>query len=256
MDIQQIIKIAHKAGEMFSERNFVVEQKSSVSDKVTSMDIKIEEFLKRELTGLVEGSGFMGEESQSSALENEYVWVVDPIDGTSNFVRDLSASCISIALLKNKQAYMGVVYNPYKDEMFYAQKGGVAFLNGKKISVSGMPFESSLLFTSYALYDKHLANICFDIAREAYQSCDDIRRFGSAAIELCLLACGRGDLYFEIRLSPWDYAAGVLILQEAGGHAAVFGSEKITYDVRVPVIAANSTDNFQKLYAIVKKHMK
>ena len=255
MNIQKIIKIVKKAGRMFSERSFDVMHKTSVSDKVTSMDIKVEAYLKKQLTSLIKNSGFMGEESDSANLNNEYVWVVDPIDGTANFVRDLAASCISVALLKDGKAYMGVVYNPYRNEVFYAKKGEGAYLNGKKISVSNMPFESAMLFTSFAPYNKERSQICFDIVKETYRMCDDVRRFGTAAIELCLLACGRADLYYELRLYPWDYAAGALILTEAGGYCSIPGSENITYDKPVGFVAANTKDNFDTLKHIVEKHM-
>jgi len=255
MNIQKIIKVVRKAGKMFFDRKFDVEQKTSISDKVTSMDIKVEAFLKKELTALIKNSGFMGEESDWKNLDNEYVWVVDPIDGTTNFIRDMAASCVSVALLKDGEAYMGVVYNPYKNEVFYAERGRGAYLNGKRISVTDLPFEKSIFFTSFALYERELSETCFGIAKETYGLCDDVRRTGSAAIELCLVACGRGDLYFEIRLRPWDFAAGVLILNEAGGYAAIPGSDKMTYDKAVPIVAANTKENFDKLYKIVQKHL-
>ena len=144
MEINDIKQIAKRAGEMLSNRVFDVEHKTSLSDRVTSMDIAVEHFLKNELLALLPGSGFLGEESDFHEIENEYVWVVDPIDGTTNFVRDLAASCISIALLKKGKPYMGVVYNPYKGEMFIAQKGEGAYMNDKAISVSDMRFESSI----------------------------------------------------------------------------------------------------------------
>ena len=255
MKIKDIKQIAQRAGEMLSNRVFDVEHKTSLSDRVTSMDIAVEQFLKNELLSLLPGSGFLGEESDFHEIENEYVWVVDPIDGTTNFVRDLAASCISIALLKNGKPYMGVVYNPYKGEMFSAEKGLGAYMNDKAILVSDMSFESSIYFTSLSPYTKQSAKACLKIMEEVYSQADDIRRFGSAAIELCLLACGRADLYFELYLQPWDYAAGCLILQEAGGYAGTVGDEVFKYDKPIPVIAANSKENYDRLKNIVDKHL-
>lgn len=255
IDVKKVIEIVEEAGELFKNRDFDVELKTSISDKVTSMDIKVENFLKERLLKLIKGSGFLGEESESYALENEYVWVVDPIDGTANFVRDLMTSCVSVGLLKNKEAVMGVVYNPYRNEMFYAIKGEGAYLNGDKISVSNEPFESSMYFTSLAPYNKDVSKVCFDIMAEVYMLSDDMRRFGSAEIELCLLACGRGDLYFELRLNPWDYCAGGLILTEAGGHIGIPNETGLRYDGPVAIVAANSKENFDKLMEICERHL-
>jgi len=259
MHINKVIEIVREAGDMFNERVFKVEQKTTLSDRVTTMDIKIEKLLKEKLMALLPESAFMGEESEQESVDTDYhkgyVWVVDPIDGTTNFVRDLQQSCVSVALLKDYEAVMGVVYNPYKKEMFYAEKGKGAYLNGEKIHVSNQPFESGMFFTSMALYAKEMSETCLHVLEEVYAECDDFRRFGSAAIELCLLACGRGDLYFEIRLLPWDYAAGVLILQEAGGHASIPQQNFMSYDVPVPVVAANTEENFYKLTEIVERNM-
>jgi len=258
MNINKVIEIVREAGDMFNERIFEVEQKTTLSDRVTTMDITIEKLLKEKLTALLPESAFMGEESTDEKDEDfrrGYVWVVDPIDGTTNFVRDLGQSCVSVALLKDYEAVLGVVYNPYKKEMFHAEKGKGAYLNGERIHVSNQPFESGMFFTSMALYAKEMSEACLRVLEEVYAECDDFRRFGSAAIELCLLACGRGDLYFEIRLLPWDYAAGVLILQEAGGHAGMPKQSSMSYDRPVAVVAANNQDNYDKLLEIVERHM-
>ena len=255
MDIKKFKKIVRQAGEMFSNRDFYVENKTSVSNKVTSMDFAVEKFLKENLTALIEGSGFLGEESSPQEIDNEYVWVVDPIDGTTNFVRDLMTSCVSVALLKNNQAVLGAVYNPYNDEFFFAEKGRGALLNGQKISVSDNDFSSAIYFTSFAPYDKSRAKICLNILEDVYNQCDDIRRTGSAAIELCHLACGRGDIYFEIILNPWDYAAAALILQEAGGYIGIPNEENLIYKDASSITAANTKENYDKLMKIVIKYL-
>jgi len=255
LEINKIIEIVKEAGELFKNRDFDVEEKTSISDKVTSMDIAVEVFLKENLLNLLPHSGFLGEESDNHEIDNEYVWVVDPIDGTTNFIRDLGISCISIGLLQNGKPIAGFVYNPYKDEMYYAQKGRGAFLNSNKISVSDKSFENSIYYTSLSPYTKESTKKCLDIMEEVYSQADDMRRLGSAAIELCLLACGRGDLYFELYLQPWDYAAGALILEEAGGYAGTVLDEGFKYNEPIPVLAANSKSNYNKLEKIVKKHI-
>lgn len=255
MEIKKVISIVRQAGEMFKTRDFDVEIKTSISDKVTSMDIAVEKFLKEKLTLLIQNSGFLGEESDPHALDNEYVWVVDPIDGTANFVRDLMTSCVAVALLKNKQPVLGIVYNPYRDEMFYAEKGKGAYLNGEPIKVSDKPFSEGIYYTSLAPYNKEDVKIALNVMEEVFMLSDDMRRFGSAEIELCLLACARADLYFEFRLNPWDYAAGGLILTEAGGYIGIPHTDEISYDGPVGFFAANSKENFEKLRDIIEKHM-
>lgn len=256
MDINKTIEIVKQAGDMFSNRDFEVECKGSPSDKVTSLDIAIEKFLKVKLTTLIADSGFMGEESEGHALNSEYVWVVDPIDGTTNFVRDLKASCVSVALMHCGQIVAGVVYDPYKDEVFSAQKGKGAYLNDEQITVSDMPFQSSILMSSLHPYYKNKANIILNFIEEIYPQIDDTRRSGSAAIDLCMLACGRADMSFKIVLSPWDYAAAALIIEEAGGTVGTLDTDKLTYDKPIPIVAANNKKNFDRLYAIVEKHFK
>ncbi len=126
-----------------------------------------------------------------------------------NFIRNLQLSAVSIALTKDKKPILGVVYNPFQDELFYAELGKGAYFNGEQISVSDMPIERALLCTAFSTYNKTLAQPCIDIMSEMHDMCSDIRRLGSAAIELCYIAAGRSDIYFEIRLNPWDYAAAV-----------------------------------------------
>jgi len=256
LDIQKLIEIVKEAGGMFKNRNFIVKQKGSASDKVTSMDIAVEKFLKGQLTQLIKNSGFMGEESDDHEIDNDYVWIVDPIDGTTNFVRDFRASCVSVALMHKGEVVQGVVYNPYCDELYSAEKGKGAYLNKERIAVSNMPFEKSILLTSMHPYYKDKADVLLNFIEEIYPMVDDTRRSGSAAIDLCNLACGRGDMSFKITLSPWDFAASVLIIREAGGIVGTVGNEIIRYDKNIPIFAANTKENYDKLYDIVMKHIK
>jgi myo-inositol-1(or 4)-monophosphatase len=253
MDIQRIIEIIRQAGAMMQERNFKVDTKDSISDKVTTLDVKIEVFLKHKLTSLIEGSGFLGEESDPHALNNKYVWVVDPIDGTTNFIRDLKNSAISVALMRNNEIIKGIIYNPYSDEMFWAEQGRGAYLNGDKISVSNKPFNECILMTSLHPYHKGRAHVILDLIMEIYPLIDDTRRTGSAAIDMCLMACGRSDLCFKVILCPWDFAAAALIIEEAGGIVTSLDGG-LRYDKNIPIIAANNKENYDKLYKIVEKH--
>ena len=135
-------------------------------------------------------------------------------------------------------------------------KGHGATLNGQKISVSKKPFKAGIFCTAMSLYKKEFANICNKILCEGYSQCADFRRFGSCALELCYLAAGWCDLFFEIRVFPWDYAGAVIILKEAGGIVKGFDGNEPNFTAPSPVIAANSLENYQQLNEIVNKHMK
>ena len=142
---------------------------------------------------------------------------MDPIDGTTNFIKDYRMSCVSIGLIRNGKRYLGVVHNPYLDETFSAISGEGAYMNGNAIHVSSDDLENGVVLFGSSPYNTELAKASFKLAYEYFQKCLDIRRSGSAALDLCSIASGRAELYFELILSPWDFAAGALIVEEAGG---------------------------------------
>lgn len=260
--LNRVIEIVRNASKIMIDASFEAEQKGNKSNWVTSSDIKVEEYLGSELRRLVPGSTFIGEESQNNGnvTENQNngakstrksVWIIDPIDGTSNYMRGLMLSAISVAYMKDGVLDMGVVYQPYQDEMFAAKRGEGAFLNGKPIHVSDRDFGHSHLCSAMSLYNKELAKPCFKIIERVYAEADDLRRLGSAASELCQLAAGRVELYFEIRLSPWDCAAAAVIIREAGGFVDFMFHDDIYLDGPMGVIAANSKENFDHLKEIV-----
>ncbi len=233
---------------------FSVSTKDSVSNLVTSADKAVEEKLKTELLKILPDACFLGEEG-SRTDDKTYRFVVDPIDGTANFVRNLNCSAISVGLLKDGVSVLGVVYNPFTNELYYAEKGKGAFLNGQEIRVSNRDFAHSLYYTALCIYKKELAENCLNILREVYQQCDDFRREGSAALELCRLASGKAELYFEIRIFPWDSAAAEVILTEAGGVFKRLYAENIDIAAPFPIIAANNAENLEKLEKIVVKEV-
>lgn len=153
-------------------------------------------------------------------MSTDYTWVVDPIDGTTNFTRDRHWSCISIALLKEKQPILGMIYNPYADELFLAIKGEGATLNGNTIHVSENKFEQSVCAVGTSPYYASLVKATCYCVEHFISEGGDIRRCGSAALDLTDVACGRADVFAEMLLSPWDFAAGALLVQEAGGYFA------------------------------------
>ena len=195
-----------------------IDTKSGIADLVTEYDKKIQEQLAIGLKKILPEAKFIGEEGSSDKLSDDgYAFVVDPIDGTTNFIKDFHISAISVALLEGKEVVAGVVYNPYLDEIFYAIKGQGAFCNGKKISVSSQPMSNALVLFGSSPYDKSLFKETLEILSEYFYKALDIRRCGSAALDLCSVACGRAEVYFELQTSPWDFAAGKLLVEEAGG---------------------------------------
>ncbi len=252
---EKVIQFVREAAKIIKDRNINIEQKGNVSNYVTSADIAVQEFLTARLTELLPDSQVLGEEGEQSETDSEYIWVIDPIDGTSNFIRDLGLSVISVALLKNKEPYLGVVYHPERDEMFYAEKGKGTYKNGEKITVSNNDFAHSHLCSAMSLYDKRWAKPCFNIIERVYAECDDMRRLGSAALEMAQLAAGRVELYFEIRLFPWDVAAAALIIKEAGGYVEFMFYTSLPLSHPFGVIAANTKENFEKLKEIVYKEI-
>ncbi len=195
-----------------------VDAKSGRQNFVTEYDRKVQEYLQAGLEELFPEALFMGEESSSDTdISSGYAWIVDPIDGTTNFIKGLNMSCISVALSHDGFPVLGAVYNPYFDEFFSAVKGLGATLNGKKIRVSEHELKDGVVSIGTAPYYPELVDRSFETAKYYFDRCIDIRRCGSAALDLCSVACGRVELYTELRVYPWDFAAGALIVQEAGG---------------------------------------
>lgn len=250
--LNKVIEIVRQAGKLMYARDFEVQNKGAVTNNVTTTDLAVQAFLESKLTALIEGSYFLGEENYEIAMDKKYQWIVDPIDGTANFIRNLDASVISVALVKDGRAVLGVIYNPYRDECVYAEEGKGAYMNGEPIRVSDRPLESSVFCTAYSLYNKDLAKHCMNILNDIYYKCEDFRRFGAAALELAYLACARVELFFEIRLFPWDYAAAVVIVKEAGGYIGTIEYDDIVYNRPIPIIAANTKENFDYLSELIK----
>lgn len=206
---------------------------------VTEYDSRMQKELFGRLAAILPEAKFMGEEdnASNSFTDKGYLFVIDPIDGTTNFIRQNHTSCISVGLLKDGECVLGVVYNPYKKELFCAEKDRGAYLNGSPVRVSDKPLANSILLFGTSPYYEELAEPAFDLAYHYFRKCLDLRRSGSAAIDLCDIACGRADLYFELRLSPWDYAAGSLIIKEAGGYICGCGLTPLQFQNPQSVIA-------------------
>ena len=186
---------------------------------VTEYDKKVQEYIIDTLTKKYPHTNFLGEEDDKDKCDpySGYCFICDPIDGTANFRRDYKHSAISLALAKEGEIICGVVYDPYCDEMFYAEKNKGAYLNGKPLHIKETVLKESLVGFGTALYYPELIDKTMTMLTKIMPDCEDIRRTGSAALDLCYLACGRHDMFFELSLFPWDYAAGGLVVTEAGG---------------------------------------
>ena len=241
--LEQIIPIVRQAGEIILSARDIAGQtheKTSAADLVTEYDLAVERFLKEKLPPLVPGSLFFGEEEKENASPlTGWVFIVDPIDGTTNFVRGLKHSAISVALAHDGAVEYGVVYDPYKDEIFSAKRGGGAFLNGRPVRVSERPLDQGVFGMGTAIYDRQFIAPTMRLTEQLFRRSCDFRRLGAAALDLCNVACGRLDLFFEYSLSPWDHAAGGLILIEAGGVLSTLEGRPMDYTRRCSVWASN-----------------
>ena len=253
--IDSIISIVKEASALMKREGFSVKEKGSIENIVTSSDLAVQEFLTGRLAGLLPGSGFLCEEENLQDLGHEYVWIIDPIDGTANYARGSENCCISVALVRNWTPVLGVVYSPWRDELYSAEAGKGAFCNGRSIHVSSRPFERGFLFTAMSTYRKEFAKTCSDIIYDLYMECNDFRRTGSAAVELCLMARGFAELYFEMRLLPWDYAAAALVLKEAGGFICDLDGNFPSLKKASLVIAANSQTSMERILDTVRRHL-
>ena len=257
MDLEQVVAIVREASCLFDRTGgFEVKDKGERENIVTSSDLAVQHFLTRELKARYPEVGFLCEEEDLRDISgHDAVWVIDPIDGTANYARGNENCCISVALVKAGEPVMGVVYSPWRGELYTAVKGKGAFCNGKPIHVSDRPFERGIIFTAMSTYRKDLSGYCRDIIYDLYLECNDFRRTGSAAVELCLTAAGYADLYFEIRLMPWDYAAASLILTEAGGCICDYDGNRPSPYKPSMFIAANKQESCRKIFDAVHRHL-
>ena len=242
IDIEQVKKIIIEAAEIFGSKESVAKIiTKGRADFVTAVDVQVQEFMQKKLTTLYPQIQFMSEELDNSGINREeYMWVLDPVDGTTNLIHDYKRSAVSLALMRGEESLLGFIYNPYAREMFHAVKGQGSFLNDEPICVSSEEeMANSLITVGTAPYYKELAKENFAIIEGLYADCVDIRRTGSAALDLADVACGRIEGYFEKRLKIWDYAAGMLIVREAGGEVCYFDGRLAVGQQVADVVAGN-----------------
>jgi myo-inositol-1(or 4)-monophosphatase len=208
-------------------------REKDAGELVTEADLASERYLTEQLTKLLPGSSVIGEELGSNKGSNDYCWVIDPLDGTTNFVHQLPYFCISVALTCKGEPIFGTVYQPLIKEYFYAQRGRGAFLNGKKIQVSNLShIDKSIVLIGFPYKKeerfKHLLQLTSRIIQKTFA----FRHFGAAALDLAYVAAGRVDAVFFEELTWWDVAAGMLLIQEAGGITSDFEGNPINQDYK------------------------
>lgn len=232
-------------------RSSHVETKSRNSF-VTFVDKESEKKLVKGLQRILPEAGFITEEETIVREKRKYIWIIDPLDGTTNFIHGIPCYCISIGLYNSHtdEVVLGVIYEPNLDELFYATKSGGAFLNGKKITVSKTKkLNDSLLVTGFPTYDYSRMDEYVKLFRHLMRETRGLRRMGSAAVDLAYTACGRFEAFYEYSLSPWDVAAGALIVKEAGGNVSDF-SGKGNWLFGKEIIASNTYTHKQMLLSV------
>ena len=226
----------------------------SVASLVTYVDKTAEERIVSALKDLIPDSGFVAEEGTAESKQEKYTWFVDPLDGTTNYLFGIAPHSVSIALAEDGEMVLGVVYEIGASELFYAWKDSPSFCNGEEIkTASRSKSEQSLIGTGFPYYDFDRVNDYIEAMRYLMKHTLGLRRFGSAAVDLCYVACGRFDAFYEHALHAWDVAAGVFILQQAGGKTTDFnGGDNWLFGGEL-VSASNSY--FDEFYSIIHRYL-
>ncbi len=221
------IDAAQKAGKIIKDSLGTISseniQSKDAFDYVTNVDKKSEQLIIDSILKHFPDHDILAEESGESGCKQAYRWIIDPLDGTTNFIHSYPNSAVSIALEENGILILGVIYDPFRDELFCAEKGKGAFLNDNPIHVSSRSeLNHCLIATGFPFRNKDFLSLYWQVLSEIFLKVSGIRRTGSAALDLAHIACGRFDGFWELKLSPWDVAAGTVIIQEAGGRISDF----------------------------------
>ncbi|MBC7913327.1 MAG: inositol monophosphatase [Pyrinomonadaceae bacterium] len=254
---KQVITLSKEVGAFIKKEaaNFKISdiEYKGHSDMVSYVDKTAEEKIVKRLVELLPEAGFITEEKTINKIGEVYNWIVDPLDGTTNFIHGLPIFSVSIALEKNKELILGVVYEINLDECFYAWKGGGAYVNGKSIKVSSHnELSKTLIATGFPYFNFEKEDQYLAIVKELMQQCHGIRRMGSAAVDMAYVACGRFDAYFEYNINLYDIAAGAVIVREAGGTAFNFSGEDEFFNSRQMIASNGKVGEVMK--EIIQKH--
>lgn len=253
----EVVKLVKEAGKFIAKEAEQfdlsrIEVKGSANDMVSYVDKETEKMLVAGLQRILPEAGFITEEATINKNSDEWNWVVDPLDGTTNFLHAVPAYAISVALMYKNEVKVGVVLEVTRDECFYAWQGGGAYMNAKKIQVSPIPeITRSLIATGfpYDLEDKGSRYLA--MMEEILRNSHGLRRFGAAAVDMCWVALGRFEAYFEYNIKLWDIAAGICIVQEAGGKVTDFKGQVGHH--HIPQVVAAGPVHAQ-LLPIIERH--
>jgi myo-inositol-1(or 4)-monophosphatase len=255
---KQVIELTQTVGEFINhERKNNSQLKVEIKglhDFVTYVDKTSEEKLVNGLKNILPEAGFIAEEGTTTIKGETYNWIIDPLDGTTNYIHGITPYAISIALMKNNEVILGVVRELGLNECFYAWKNSKAYLDGKEIEVSKTEnIKDSFIATGFPYYDFERINPFLNSLKYFMENSHGIRRLGSAATDLVYVACGRFETFYEYSLQPWDVAAGAFIVQQAGGKVSDFSGEN-NYIFGKEIIATNN-NIFDEFLKTVKDYM-
>ena len=256
--LDKIIEIAKEAGEFLKENEgkiSEIKEKGSFTNLVTNVDKGSEALITNFVAKNFPGHGVLAEESGASSPMSEYRWIIDPLDGTTNYTHAYPVYCVSIGVEYKGEIVAGVVYDPNFDELFSAEKGSGSFMNGKKLNVTRTDsLERSLLATGFPYDIKRNPFNCIQHFNEFLTAAQAIRRLGSAALDICYVAAGRMDGFWEVNLHPWDTAAAVLITTEAGGKVSDFTGGK--YSIYQKNILLSNGSIHEQMIEVLKRNLK
>ena len=242
--IKQVVELSKRVGVYLRDEqkkiNSDIVEKKGKHDFVTYVDKTAEQKIIEQLKIILPEAGFIAEEGSEQRIDKDLMWIIDPLDGTTNYIHGMSPFAISIGLMEKQEMVGGVVYEVGLDECFYSWKNGKAYLNEKEIQVSNtLKLSDSLLATGFPYYDYSRLEPFMKSLSYFIQNTHGVRRLGTAATDLINVACGRLEGFYEYGLSPWDVAAGAFIVQQAGGKVSDYKGEN-NYIFGKEIIATNS----------------
>lgn len=249
---EQCKQIIIEAGQrLLSIQELKVEEKTDYRNLVTQYDVATQEFLMEKLGQIAPEATFLCEEEGEQTISDK-MFIIDPIDGTANFVHGTGLSAISVAYVEYGELVWGIVYNPFMNECYEGQRGQGAWLNDKPIHVTNLPLQNTLVSVGTSPYNPEMKDATLDIMSKVLTISMDIRRSGSAALDLCFVAAGKYGLYVEKVLQAWDMAAGIIICREAGGEVLDFDFEAPDFTKRGNIIAG-TPEGVSKFIELIKE---
>lgn len=256
---KKVIEVSKQAGAFIRDQRRIFDpskiEYKGLNDMVSYVDKTAEQMIVAGLTEILPEAGFITEEKTINKTGERFNWIIDPLDGTTNFIHGVPVFSVSIALKEYDELVIGVVYEVNLDECFYAWKGSPAYLNDKEIRVSNNPtISASLLATGFPYYNFEKQKAYIELFSDLMRSSHGLRRIGSAAVDLAYTACGRFDAFYEYNLNPWDVAAGVLIVRRAGGEVVNFSGGDEVLETR-ELLATNGKITGE-LLGKVREHFK